>query len=235
MAETLGRITSLHRYPVKSMGGEQLAEAPVTLQGIAGDRSYAFVQAESKSPFPWLTGREAAGILKYEAHLSVDSRGVEVTTPGKQVLKADSAELLEELATLAERPLNRLANYRGSFDVASVTLIARSTVNAIAQASDTPEDPLRFRMNFYVDTGSDEPFPENQWVGRVVRLGGTVRVAVTEPDKRCVMITLDHGTGVEGSPKILRATAELNDACAGVYGAVITPGTVREGDEVTLE
>ena len=80
-----------------------------------------------------------------------------------------------------------------------------------------------------------QPFPENQWVGGVVRLGDTVRVAVTEPDKRCVMITLDHGTGVEGSPKILRATAELNDACAGVYGAVITPGTVREGDEVTLE
>ena len=45
LAETVGRITSLHRYPVKSMGGEQLAEALVTLQGIAGDRSYAFVQA----------------------------------------------------------------------------------------------------------------------------------------------------------------------------------------------
>ena len=217
------------------MGGEQLAEAPVTLQGILGDRSYAFVQTESKSPFPWLTGRETASILNYSAQMTADSRGVEVTTPGDQVLKADSDELLEELTALADRPLNRLANYRGSFDVAPVTLIARSTVKAIAEASDTPVDPLRFRMNFYVDTGGDAPFPENAWVGGVLRLGETVRVAVTERDKRCVMITLDHGTGVEGSPKILRATAELNDACAGVYGAVITPGTVREGDEVTFE
>ena len=217
------------------MGGEQLAEAPVTLQGILGDRSYAFVQTESKSPFPWLTGREAADILNYSAQMSADATSVDVTTPRDQVLKADSDELLEELATLADRPLNRLANYRGSFDVAPVTLIARSTVRAIADASETPEDPLRFRMNFYVDTGSDAPFPENAWVGRVLRLGDTVRVAVTEPDKRCVMITLDHGTGVAASPKILRATAELNDACAGVYGAVITPGTVHEGDEVTLE
>jgi len=217
------------------MGGERLAEAPVTLQGVMGDRGYAFVQAESKSPFPWLTGREAAAMLNYSAALTADSKGVEVTTPGGATLTADSDELLSELAALADRPLTLLSNYRGSFDVAPLTLMAHATVKAIAEASETDEDHLRFRMNFYIDTDDGAPFVENGWVGRVLRIGETVRVAVTERDKRCVMITLDHGTGGAESPKVLRATAEMNEACAGVYGAVFAAGTVREGDEVTLE
>jgi MOSC domain-containing protein len=235
VTKTVGRITTMHRYPVKSMGGERLSEAPVTLQGVAGDRGFAFVQTESKSPFPWLTGREAAAMLNYSAAMTADSQGVEVTTPGGAILPADSDDLLSELAGLADRPLSRLSNYRGSFDVAPVTLMAHATVKAIAEASEIDEDHLRFRMNFYIDTGDDTPFVENDWVGRVVRIGDTVRVAVTEPDKRCVMITLDHGTGGGESPKVLRATAEMNDACAGVYGAVFTAGAVREGDAVTLE
>jgi uncharacterized protein YcbX len=36
-------ITSLHRYPVKSMRGEPLAASHVTARGLAGDRAYALV------------------------------------------------------------------------------------------------------------------------------------------------------------------------------------------------
>ena len=57
---------------------------------------------------------------------------------------------------------------------------------------------------------------------------------MTEPDRRCVMITLDHPTSA-GSPAVLKAAAELNNSCAGVYGAVITAGPIREGDELVLE
>ena len=89
-------------------------------------------------------------------------------------------------------------------------------------------------MTFTVETGDDRPFVENDWVGHVLRIGETARVAVTERDKRCVMITLDHQTSA-GSPRILRAAAELNDACAGAYGSVVTVGSVSEGDTVWVE
>ncbi|MFN0146049.1 MAG: MOSC domain-containing protein [Dehalococcoidia bacterium] len=233
--ERIGQVSSIHRFPVKSMGGERLASAPLTLQGIAGDRSFAFVQAESRSPFPWFTGREFPALLYYSARLTEGQPpAVEVTTPAGETLAAASAELLHELEEAGGRPLQRLANYRGSFDVAPVAIMALSTVAAIARASGTAADPVRFRMSFYVDTGDETPFPENAWVGRVLRLGETARVAVTEPDKRCVMITLDQPSS-GGSPAILRSVAELNGAAAGVYGAVITPGEVREGDGVFLE
>ncbi len=235
MTEIVGHVTSLHRYPVKSMGGERLEEGPLTLQGVLGDRRYAFVQAESKSPFPWLTGRETADILSYSAAMTADGKGVDVTTPGGARLAADSDELLAALAALASRPLNRLADHRGSYDMAPVTLMANATAKVIAEASETPVDPLRFRMNLYIDTSDDTGFVENGWVGKVLRIGETARVVVTERDRRCVMITLDHGSGGGESAAVLRAAAELNEANAGVYGAVTTAGTVREGDSVTVE
>ena len=235
LMEEIGRITTIARYPVKSMGGERLGEAQLTLQGLAGDRLYAFVQRDSKGPFPWLTGREAPQMLSYAAQTrSGSGPGLDVLTPSGSVLAADSDELLRELEALAGRPIYRLANYRGSFDVAAVAVIAHATVQALAAASETEVDAGRYRMTFTIDTGNDEPFIENQWVGRVLRIGETARVAVTERDKRCVMITLDHPTSA-GSPRILRAAAELNGACAGVYGSVSTAGEVREGDTVWIE
>ena len=53
------RIASLHRYPVKSMQGEQLEVAQVGIRGLAGDRAYALVDAEdgtiasAKHPRKW--------------------------------------------------------------------------------------------------------------------------------------------------------------------------------------
>jgi len=41
---TVGRITQLARYPVKSMAGESLPAISLTLQGLPEDRRYAFVR-----------------------------------------------------------------------------------------------------------------------------------------------------------------------------------------------
>jgi len=232
--EPIGVITSIHRYPVKSMGGERLEAAPLTLQGLPGDRQYAFVLADSRSSFPWFTGREHATLLNYRATMKPGSPpSVEVETPTGARYEAADPALREELERESGRRLTLLSDYRGNYDVAPVTLISHATVAALAAASGTADDPGRYRMTLTVETGGSTPFAENDWVGRIIRVGGA-RIAVTEPDRRCVMITLDHPTSA-GSPAVLKAAAELNNSCAGVYGAVITAGPIREGDELVLE
>jgi uncharacterized protein YcbX len=47
MSATVGTVSELRRYPVKSMLGEQLARAMVTDRGVAGDRAYALVDDET--------------------------------------------------------------------------------------------------------------------------------------------------------------------------------------------
>ena len=231
----IGQIASAWRYPVKSMAGERLETAPVTLQGIEADRMYAFVQAGLTSPFPWLTGRQLPSLLQHQPAWSSDEQPqLGVRTPGGAEHPIASDELRAEIEAASGREVFLLPNYRGSFDVAAITLISNATVRRIAEASDTPEEPQRFRMNFTVETDDGAPWGEDAWVGRTVRLGDDVRIAITERDKRCAMITLaPHGE--DPLTRVLTVVAEENNATAGVYASVLTPGVVSDGDAVVIE
>lgn len=218
------------------MAGERLETAPVTLQGIMFDRWWAFAQKDKGRPmFPWLTGRELPAMLRYRPRWTADERPrLEIETPSGARYPIDSEELRAELVRESGRESFLLPNYRGNYDVAGISLMSLATVRGIAEASGTPEEIQRFRMNFYVATEDPEPFNEDALVGKTVRIGDTVRVAFTERDNRCAMVTLaPHG----GEPltAVLSAIAKLNGANAGVYGSVLTPGEVREGDAVVVE
>jgi hypothetical protein len=58
-ATAAGTVASLHRYPIKSMMGEELEVAEVTDRGFIGDRGYALIDAETdevvsaKNPRKW--------------------------------------------------------------------------------------------------------------------------------------------------------------------------------------
>ena len=41
--DVVGTIQTIHRYAVKSMGGEELEESVVTEGGLLGDRAYAVI------------------------------------------------------------------------------------------------------------------------------------------------------------------------------------------------
>ena len=110
----VGHVTTINRYPVKSMGGERLPETALTLQGVSGDRLYAFVQRDSKSDFPWLTARETPGMLSYSALLRPGTPpSVDVRTPSGATLAADSAALLAELEALSGRSLHERLDQSG--------------------------------------------------------------------------------------------------------------------------
>jgi uncharacterized protein YcbX len=229
-------IRAIARYPVKSMRGEALPSASLGLQGIPGDREYAFVQAQSRSSFPWLTGRQLSDLLRYCPAYENGSSPPRllVTTPAGLSLPVDSDDLRALLEEASGRPLFLLRDHRGSFDVAAVSLIGLATVARIAEESGVSPDPSRFRPNFLVESVDGHPYAEEGWVGGVLRLGETVRVAVTEPDERCAMITLDPCTA-EARPEVLRVVAQRHGNRAGVYGTVLTTGSVQVRDPVYLE
>jgi hypothetical protein len=47
MPEALGTVTTLSRFPVKSMQGEKLTEAELSEHGLVGDRAYALIETET--------------------------------------------------------------------------------------------------------------------------------------------------------------------------------------------
>lgn len=157
-----------------------------------------------------------------------------VATPRGENWPVASDELRKALEARSGRPLFLLRDHRGSYDVAPVSLISRQTVARIAKESGTKEDPWRFRPNLLVDLIEGEAFGEMKWVGRILRLGDTAKIAITQVDQRCVMITLDPTTG-ESSPEILKSVVQKHGKCAGIYATVLARGEVRTGDPILLE
>ena len=233
----LGIISRLARYPIKSMRGEALPAASLTFQGIPHDRRYAFVQTASRSDFPWFTARQFPELLRYRPVVEKEASGevlVTVTTPTGEKWPVDSTELHSELEQRSGRGLFLLRHDRGSYDAAPISIISRQTIARIAEESGTEEDFRRFRPNLVVDLSSGEPFEELKWVGRILRVGDTARVAILKADQRCMIVTFDPESA-QSNPHVLRCVVEQHARCAGVYGTVLTPGEVRTGDAILLE
>ncbi len=235
----IGTVARLFRYPVKSMRGEELTQTPIGLQGLPGDRRYAFVQAGSRSSFPWLTGRELAGMLLHQPYYrdGFDGQGREpallVRTADGRDLPVDGAELREELEQAFGAPIHLLRDHRGCYDVGQVSIFDLGMAERIAAERGAPLDPRRYRANLYLQPDAAAAVPESEWVGRVLAVGPALRLAVTELDGRCMMITLDPDSA-EIDPAVLRTVAGSHGNCVGVYAAVLRAGVVHTGDAVDL-
>jgi uncharacterized protein len=78
------------------------------------------------------------------------------------------------------------------FDIAVMHLLTTATIDHLrALYPQGRFEARRFRPNIVVSTVPEQGgFAENDWIGHTVAIGGNVRLAITEPCTRCVMITL---------------------------------------------
>jgi hypothetical protein len=116
-----------------------------------------------------------------------------------------------------------------------VHLLTTSTIDRLRELYPPGRfEARRFRPSIVVSTGSEDAgIVENDWVGRTVLIGESVRPAITEPCPRCVMITLPQGD-LRKDSGILRTAAQHNGVNVGVYASVINGGAIRRGDTVGL-
>jgi hypothetical protein len=256
----VGHVESLWRYPVKSMRGEALPEAFVSFSGILGDRLYAVHNAAAPKAFPYLTARGRSDMLRYRPFFregeravlpsnlaeaealgpgvtplypSHDELAVDVETPAGEVLWIDDPRLLDALGD-DKSPASALTirrSDRALTDCRPISMVSTQTVRKIGDAVGLPLDQRRFRANIYLDLASGEGFAEDQYVGRQLRIGSKVVIAVLERDIRCKMIGFDPETS-EANPEILKYVARNHDGKAGIYAAVLVEGMVRAGDEI---
>jgi uncharacterized protein len=230
----VGRVAALWRYPVKSMGAEALDDVEVSWHGLAGDRRWAFIRdGMERSGFPWLTIRERPDMGHYRPSFvepdRVDTSPTVVRTPSGEDLDVVDPTLAAELGP----GVCVIKQDVGVFDVMPLSLITTQTIAALGALVGAELEVQRFRPNLLVDAPGDASFPEDAWVGSVLRIGG-LRMRVDQRDKRCVMVNVDPAT-TERDPRVLRAIAGERQARLGVYGATVQPGRVAVGDPVTID
>lgn len=258
----IGRVDSLWRYPVKSMRGEELTEAFLGFAGVYGDRLYAFHSSTARAHFPYLTGREREEMILFRSlfrdrekaakplnlteaeslgsgvsplYADLADLGVEVETPTGEVFAVDDPALIRRLAEHLEPTptLTLLRSSRALTDCRPISLFSVQTVHRLGDELGGAIDKRRFRANVYMHLGSAPGFSEDAFVGRRLRLGRKVVLAVLQRDSRCKMITLDPDTAAQ-RPEILRKVARDHEGHAGLYAAVLVEGMVHRDDEIEL-
>ncbi len=233
------RVTELWRYPVKSLQGEQLDALPVTRAGLRGDRSYAIFDVETGLG---LTARRVPALLYGSARLRADG-SAEITLPDGAVAEDDDAlsqwlnrrvtlrTANDEISPRYENPADFEHEANSAWDLfegasgafhdspdASVSLVSLETISGWADR--------RFRANVLLDGRGEDAL-----IGSRVRLGDSL-LEVTVAIPRCVMVTRPQPDGIERDLGVLRTIHRERNGCLGVGALVVSPGTMRVGDEL---
>jgi uncharacterized protein len=259
---TVGVVESIWRYPVKSMGGEQMATAFMGFSGIYGDRCFAFRSSAAPKGAPYLNASVQTQMVRYRPRFRYPGRAaappnlaeamsiapgitpangdesdlaLDVLTPSGRVLAIDDPALVNLLGEgISEaNHLMLVRSDRALTDCRPVSLISLQTIRQVESEVAVPLDIRRFRMNVYASLASNRGFEEDEFVGRTLRIGSRAVIMVLERDPRCKMISVDPVTA-EHNPDILRKVARAHDTYAGVYCAVVVEGLLTQGDPIQL-
>ncbi|MFN0142511.1 MAG: MOSC domain-containing protein [Mycobacterium sp.] len=146
----------------------------------------------------------------------------------------------EPLPDLSMFPVRKLAeitryatpvgSYVDAYPIHILTEQALQTMAALAPDSDF--DVRRFRPTIVVNSPSSAAHPELDWCGGMLH-APQAGFAPLIPTIRCVMPSHEQAD-IMRDPEITRTIAANARRCLGVYGTVVTPGRIAEGDILTL-
>jgi uncharacterized protein YcbX len=206
-------VKELWRYPVKSMAGERVKRAQLTVTGFTEDRKVLVVGPNGRM----ITSRTHHRLLGLKG--TIGSDGIPLISGRRW----DSPEALA-LVRSAAGPEAQVVYYEGPerFDILPL-LVA----TAIAHMG---FDGRRLRPNIVV--GGVVGLVEREWPGRRLKIGETI-IEAAQLRGRCVMTTYDPDTLVQDRG-VLRSIVNELDGTMALDCSVVEGGVIREGDPVTL-
>jgi uncharacterized protein YcbX len=109
VSKDIGSVAALWRFPVKSMGGEQLHSAEMTQRGVVGDRAYGLIDkdtgrvasAKSVKLFPNLLDCKATFVE--EPRAGGDRPPVQILLPDGTIVRSDSGDVDQVLSAYFKR------------------------------------------------------------------------------------------------------------------------------------
>ena len=260
----VGTVDSLWRYPVKSMGGEELEEAFVGFPGVYGDRYFAFRSSARPKGFPYLTGREQQRLLRYRPRFRNPEKAAEppnlaeaqLITPGINPVNADPEDLRVDVETPSgellaiddpalesmlgegisdDNNLTLVRSERAMTDCRPVSLISLQTVEQIGE--ELREGGGLDPQRFRANVYVDSA--SGRGFGEDALVGRSLRIG-----SKVVVSVLERDPRCkmisldpdtgEHNPQILRTVARVHGNMAGVYCAVLVEGVIKKGDSVEL-
>lgn len=230
----LGAVARLWRYPVKSMLGEEYDFLDFDTRGVVGDRHFAVRDGNGKVGSGKTTRRfrQIDGLLQLQA--TYQDMVPAIRLPDGRIMRGDHPDIHSTLSRVLQQPVSLVRESNTShLDAGPVHLLTTATLAWLRQISpDMCADERRFRPNLVIATPGAEPVEQN-WLGKVLTLGGTARLRVFSATERCRMVGLAQAE-LPYDERILDCITERADLKFGVYAEVLQPGRIARGDTVTL-
>ncbi|CAM4209179.1 hypothetical protein FHS16_000327 [Paenibacillus endophyticus] len=236
----IGEISSINRYPVKSLAGERLSSCHIDTYGLAGDRCFAFYDETKEGWDSFFTARDIPAMLSYQAVVDEKSLGsdrptVRITSPAGETFKWDD-HLLKEMQKHSEKKMLMRSYHAASpelkaVDEGSLLIITNTSLQKLEAIWGKELDPRRFRANLVVAVDGSE-LGEEEWIGKRLSIGGA-ELQIDKYCDRCSVVTLDPDS-LERDASLLRKINEELNFNFGVYASVQKTGVIHAGDQVRL-
>lgn len=228
------RVTQIWRYPIKSVGGEQLEVAAVTSLGVDGDRGWGLV--DEPTGFV-LTARREPRLLMATCRL-VEGEPVTTTEAGDELrTSADWSDWLDRPVRL-EKAGTEGGTYENPTDVENEADwvkwrgpseawhdSARSRISLVSAGSLGRWDVRRFRPNIVTDGEGEDAL-----IGRRIRIGA-VTATVTKGIDRCIMVTRPQ-PGLDRDLDVLRTVNRDHGSTLCIGALIDEGGDLAAGDRV---
>lgn len=233
---SVGKITEINRYPVKSFAGESLSACQVEKYGLHGDRYCAFYDETKEGWASFITARDIPELLSYQAKLAEGY--IQVTSPSGRSFGWDE-ELRNEIQDFTKRKIS-MTEIKAphpedpelmSVDLGSILIATERSMHKLETMMGKQIEMRRFRPNIVISL-EEQAADEREWMGKTLVIGET-ELQIHSFCKRCAMVTIDPDT-LERDPSLLRVINEEMDLTFGVYASVKKTGRIAVEDKIFL-
>jgi len=234
LAEVVGSLSSLQRFPIEPLGGEAPNVAPVRGAGLLGDRAQELFDPVSGEAIPLSA---SPLLLFFGARYSDDliaedlDAWTRIRAPGGTELPLSDPSWQAELGRILNRRV-AVRQREPPAGEAPLRLISRSTLRLADRTYGAPLEGVRVRANLVVDLPEAKAFDEDTWVGRRIRIGDTL-LEIPGPANDALVVDYRPEIG-RGDPDMLRGLMQIRNGRLGVSARVASGLRIRVGDPIVL-
>lgn len=250
------RLAHIRRHPIKSVGGEGLAQITLSAgRRLPGDREWAVLTEAGErnaqasqtdgEPDRWLPKSCFVRGVQSPAVQAISggwSNGrIRLTQPTRPDLDIDPAtdgdHLVEWLRPIwpetAPAP-TRLVRGAGIWTDQKWPWISILSLSSLSDLEDKTGQTLglhRWRGNLWVEGW--QPWAERDLIGQIIRIG-EVELCVTDHIGRCDATGADTNTGTRDIDMLASLERLYGHTDFGIFAEVVTGGEIAQGHEITL-
>jgi uncharacterized protein YcbX len=235
LAEVVGQLAALRRFPIEPLGGETPNEVVVRREGAVGDRAFELSDEQTGDALTW---RSNPVLLSYSARFLEDlvvedlESLTRVRMPdGREVPLADP-RWVGDVARRLGRPVRVRHADEGAPRRGALHLLSRPTLRFVERVYGTGLEARFLRANFVIDLTGGKAFEEDEWVGRQIRIGDTL-CDVVAPSRECLAVAAGNEKPA-GDVSMVEGLLKVRGGVLGLEVRAAKGQRIRVADPVSL-